>query len=148
MSMGPKNYGLLVTDQRCIFVLEKASKAAVWGALGDYLMTDRKTVDYESLNADELAGREKSVVLKHSKVRDIQIKKSLGAGYILTFWWESKSGKGTFKCTLVPPDSLIDRKKSEGTDRKTATEEYVRDVRMVLEKALPPAIVQNAKWDI
>lgn len=146
-AMGPKDYGLLVTDQRCIFVLEKASKAVLWGALGDALLTDKKSVDYDGRTIDELAADGKSMVINNLQVRGVGIKKSLG-GYVLSFDYEDSNGKvRAFKSTLVPPAELLRQRKEQGVDKKAVSDDYARAARAVLEKGLPQTVARAGSWE-
>ena len=153
-AMGPKEYALLLTDQRLIFVLEHASKAAIVGVLGDALLSDRKAVDYESEDPDKLAADSGNIVIPHSGVKSIGIAKGFSSYTMSTMYTllvdgadpDGKSRK--VKAFLQPSQALVKSKKDDGMNRKTATEDYAKMVRGALEKSLPPRLLQTGEWNI
>lgn len=147
-ALGPKEYGVVLTDQRTIFVLEKASKAMLVGVLGDALLTEKKIVDYENVDLDGLAAGEKNIVITHSSIQQMRIKKGLSS-YTLMVDYAGPGGKSKkVKAILTPPSGMITQKKAEGVGRRAATGEYARAARVALERALPPTIAQRGEWDV
>jgi len=153
-AMGPKEYGVLLTDQRAFFVLEKASRAVVIGVLGDALLTDRKEVNYLNENLDVLAANDKNVVVPYVGIQNIQLKKGISsytlsnAYTLLVDFIDATNTPRSIKAFLQPPQELVKKKKAEGTDRKAVTEEYARNAKKALEQAMPPGVLQRGKWDI
>jgi hypothetical protein len=152
--MGPKDYGVLLTDQRAIFVLEKVSRAAVLGSLGDMLLNDDRQVDYQNENLDQLAADTKNVVVPYVGIQKLHLKKGFSsytmsnAFTLLIDYTDNANKSRSVKAFLVPPDDLIAKRKSEGVDRKAATEEYARNARKAIEQAMPPGALQRGEWDI
>ncbi len=153
-AMGPKEYGVLLTDQRAIFVLERASKAALLGALGDMLLSDDKQVDYKSENIEGLAADSKNVVVPYSGINKLHLKKGFSSytmsnSFTLLIDYLDPANKSrSVKAFLVPPDDLIVKRKAEGVDKKIVSEEYARNARKALEQAIPPGALQRGEWDI
>jgi len=153
-AMGPKEYGVLLTDQRAFFVLEKASKAAALGVLGDALLTDRKEVDYRNESLDVLAANDKNIVVPYVGIQKLQLKKGLSsytlsnAYTLLIDFMDASNTPRSIKAFLQPPQELVKKKKAEGIDRKAVTEEDARSAKKALEQALPPGILQRGVWDI
>lgn len=153
-AMGPKEYGLILTDRRTIFVLEKASKTALLGVLGDALLSDKKQVDYESEDLEKLAADSKSVVVPHADVESIELKSgfssyTMSKMYTLLLEYKDAEGKRrSVKAFLTPPAGLVDGKKSEGQSKKAVLEEYAKSARKAFEIALPPTVAQKGKWDV
>lgn len=153
-AMGPKEYGVLLTDQRAIFVLEKASKAALLGAIGDALLSDKKVVDYKSENLNELAADDKNVVVPYVGIQKLHLKKgfssyTMSSMYTLLIDYLDPSNKSrSIKAFLQPSQEHVGNKKAEGVDRKAATEEYARNARKAIEQAMPPGALQRGEWDV
>ncbi len=153
-AMGPKDYGLLITDRRSIFVLENASKAALLGALGDALLSDRKDVDYAGKNVEELASDARNTVVPHENLQKLHLKKgfssyTMSSAYTLLVDYIDSAGKArSVKAFLVPSNQFLAMKKKEGVDKKTATEEYARSARKAFEQAIGASVTGKAEWDV
>jgi len=153
-AMGPKDYGLLITNQRSLFVLEKASKAALLGALGDALLSDKKTFDYTSEDIEKLASDDHNTVVPHEGIQKLHLKKgfssyTMSSAYTLLLDYTDTAGKSrSVKAFLTPPDEFLARKKNEGVNKKAATEEYARLARKAFEQALGSSAVGRAEWDV
>ena len=153
-AMGVKEYALLLTDQRLMFVLEHASKAAIVGALGDAMLSDRKVVDYESEDLEKIATDSSNIIVPHSGIQSIGIEKGFSSYTMSTMFtllvdYQDSRGKSkTVKAFLQPSQALVKDKKTEGLNRKSATEEYARIVKGALEKSLPPVLLQSGKWSV
>ena len=153
-AMGPKEYALLLTDQRMIFVLEHASKAAIVGVLGDALMSDRKVVDYENEDLNKLSSDAGNIAVEYSNIQSIAIEKgfssyTLSSMYTLLVGSTDPHGKSMkIKAFLQPSQALVNTKKQEGRNRKVVTEDYAKTVKNALEKSLPPGLLQKGDWNI
>jgi len=153
-AMGVKEYALLLTDQRLMFVLEHASKAAIVGALGDVLMSDRKVVDYEGEDLEKIASDSSNIVVRHSSIQSIGIEKGFSSYTLSTMFTllvdfqDSRGKPKKVKAFLQPSQALVKEKKTEGLNRKSATEEYARTVKSALEKSLPLALLQKGEWSV
>lgn len=153
-AMGPKEYGVLLTDQRAIFVLENASKAALLGVLGEALLSDKKVVDYQTENLDALAADEKNVVVPYVGIQKLHMKKgfssyTMSTMYTLLIDYTDQSNKSkSVKAFLQPSQEQMKKKKAEGVDGKGAIEEYAKNAKKALEQAMPPGALQRGEWDI
>lgn len=152
-AMGPKEYGILLTDQRAIFVLEHVSKAALLGGIGDALLTDKKVVDYQGENIDALAADEKNVVVPYSAIQKLHMKKgfssyTMSSMYTLLIDYVDSSNKQrSLKAFLQPSQEQIRKKKEEGLGAKAAIEEYAKNARKAFEQAMPPVALSKGEWD-
>jgi hypothetical protein len=114
-AMGPKEYALMLTDQRLIFVLEHASKAAIVGVLGDRLLSDRKPVDYEDEDLERLAADTSNVVVPHSSIQSIAIERgfssyTMSSMYTLLAEYNDPAGKSKkIKAFLQPSQAHVQR---------------------------------------
>jgi len=154
-ALGPKEYGVLLTDRRMIFVLERASKAVLGVALGGAIgaaiaegAASRRYVDYANEPPEALAADEKNIVVPYVSIRELRMKKSLGS-YSMRVTYTTHEGK-TKKLDSVPaaPADQIAQAKATGVKPKAAQREYVRKVQGALLQALPPVLAQKAVWGI
>lgn len=153
--MGPKQYGLLLTDQRSIFVLESSSKAVVGGIVGGAIgvaiaeaMSDRHAVDYYSCDPKQLALDKKNLCIPHPSVSRIRLKKGI-TGYHLKVEFADDGGKiRKIDATLTMPQELANQRKAQGVKTKDAMAEYAASARHALETALPAGVASIAEWDI
>jgi len=153
-AMGPKEYGILLTDQRAIFVLENVNRAALLGAIGDALLSDKKTVDYQNENIDGLVADEKNVVVSYAGIQKLHMKKgfssyTMSSMYTLLIdYVDSNSKPRSIKAFLQPSQEQVQKKKAEGIGAKAATEEYARNAKKAFEQALPPVALSKGEWDL
>jgi len=153
-AMGPKEYGVLVTDQRTIFALEKASKAALVGVLGDALLSSRKTVDYETAEPEALAADADSIVVPHSQLQRLTLKKgfssyTLSSTYTLLLDYGTPEGRTKkLKAFLVPPSELIAEKKRQGISKEQVHKEYAQAIQRAFQEALPASAALRAEWSL
>ena len=145
-AMGPKDYGILLTDRRTVFVLERASKAVLLGVLGDALLTDKKAVDYSSDRIEALANDSRNMAILHHEVEVVRVRKKLGS-YVLTMEHRNATGKTkTVKAYLTPPQGLVKSKTEGGMSKAQVAEEYATSAMRAFEMALPPTVVQRGEW--
>ena len=153
-AMGPKEYGVLLTDQRALFVLENASKAALLGALGDALLGDKRAVDYQSESIDGLAADERNVVVPYSGIQKLHLKKGFSSYTMCTMYTllidytDANDKSRSIKAFLQPSQEQMQKKKADGLKAKAATEEYARNARKAMEQAMPPGALQRGEWEV
>ncbi|MCJ7488642.1 MAG: hypothetical protein MUO87_00640 [Thermoplasmata archaeon] len=153
-AMGPKDYGILLTDRRIFFVLEKASKTALLGAIGDALLTDKKVVDYPSEDLEKLASDSKNIVVHHHDIESIRMKKgfssyTMGSAFTLLIEHTNMGGKKkSVKAFLVPPEELVGEKSKGGLKRKQIAAEYATSIKRAFETALPPTVMHKGEWEV
>jgi len=151
-AMGPKDYALLLTNSRSIFVLENASKAGVGALLGGVIgaavveaMSERSRPDYSQVDPSAVAADEKNLSIPHSSVRGLVLRKKW-SGYHLRVDYVDDSGKDKkIVGTLALPDELAAMKKAAGVNGAAALEEYAAMARRAVELAMPPGVVQYAE---
>jgi hypothetical protein len=152
-AMGPRDYGLLLTDRRSIFVLETNPKvllgAVLGGAIGAAVaqsVSSRASVDYHGATPDDLAGRSKSIVVPHDSILRLAFRRKLG-GHRLRIEYRREDGKSkTLDSVVVPPAEHLRGSKARGTRPKDATAAYADRVRVAFTRALPPAAAARAEW--
>lgn len=155
-ALGPKEYGILVTDQRTIFVLERKTNAMVGGIVGgaigaiiaDSLTATERKFDYESESPENLAADEKNMVVVHSQLEQIRLKNGF-SGCSLMMKYVNQDGKSKkITAMMTPPQELVARRKGEGVKRKEVLADYARAAQKVFELALPPSVAQRGEWRI
>jgi hypothetical protein len=149
---GPKEYAILVTDQRTILVLEKESKAGLGGALGGAAgsiiasaATKSRSFDYAQLDPQSLAGDTKNITIPHEALQGVRTKKRfIGPVYGLEFRFQTVEGKSkTVKGHLIPPGAHMKQRKQDGTSRKQIYYDYTRKAQDLYQAALSPARFQT-----
>ncbi len=148
-----KEYGVLITDKRSIFVLEKGVSAWASGAVGAVIASaaaSRKSFDYQNASPDELAKMEKSVTIDHDLIRRFSLKKGFWrAAPSLRIEYDTPDGKrGKLKAVLEPPSELMKQKKREGIGRRAVLLEYGGRVKEAYRKALPVTKSTMAEWKL
>jgi hypothetical protein len=157
-ALGPKDYAVLVTDKRSIFVLESSSKAGIAGAFGGVIgaavasaATSRRTFDYENSDPDVLAGDSKNFVIPHQALEKFEVKKGMiGSIYRFTIEHRTPEGKGKkVKGQLIMPNELWKQKKQEGVTGGVANRDYAVKVRELYMRALPASTSATVMdWDL
>ena len=152
-ALGPKDYGLVLTDLRSIFVLEKASKAALGGALGGVIgsaiahaAASRSMIDYDRATPEELARMEKSVVIPHSSIVRISLRRKLGSHRLRIDYVREDGKEKTMEAIILPPAELVSEGKARGMKPRDTVEAYAGQIREAYVRALPPAAAAKAEW--
>ncbi len=152
---GPKNYAVLVTDRRSIFIREvtrKSRSGAVSGESVGRLVSSadasREFFDYEQSDPDLLATDPKNFVILHEWLERIVVKKNMiGSLYRFNIEYLTEDGKGKrVKGSLVPPSEPSSQEQDKMA-RKLAFHDYARKVQEVYRNALPArASATIAEW--
>ncbi len=153
-ALGPKEYGILLTDERAIFVLERASKAGLAGALGGAVgaavaggLADRKYVDYEHEDPERLASDPDNITVPHRAIQSLQMKKTLGS-HVLRLEYLRPDGKSKkIAAQVVPTRELFRQGKETGIRPKQVSADYARKVQEAFRQALPPNVAAGAVWE-
>ncbi len=152
-AMGPRTYGLLLTDQRSIFVLEKESKALLGGVLGGALgaviadaAAAEKRIDYEAVDPDRLAAEKKNILIPHASVEWLRLKR-LGRSFSLSIKYARPDGKAKrLKAHVLPPKTFLESRKAEGVKGGVARREFAAKVREAYERAFPSHLAHRMEW--
>jgi len=147
-AMGPKFYGLVVTDQRSIFVNLLSSKAMMGGILGGavgatigHAMSKERYIDYENADLETLARDEKNIVVPHMMVENLQVKKSMGT-YQLKMKYMRRDGK--VKKVQAVLATTRKEAKMAGMTFKDFSEARGRQLTNAYQKALPLSILMKS----
>jgi len=152
-AMGPKEYAVLVTDRRSIFVLEFKSKAGIGGALGGMIgaaiasaADSRMSFDYENENPEMLASEKGSIAIPHDSLEHVRFKSGM-LGNWMQIEYRSEEGKTKkLGVSLVPPNDYMKEKKDNGVKGKAAMHEYVNEVQSLFRRALPLTAASKVEW--
>ncbi len=153
-ALGPREYGILLTDERTIFVLESSSKAGLGAALGGAVgaavaggLATRKYVDYEREDPERLAADENNFAVPHRAIQNLQIKKALGS-HVLRLEYVRPDGKSKkIAAQIVPTQDLVHQGKAAGLRPRDVSADYARKVQDAFRQALPPNIAARAEWE-
>lgn len=153
-ALGPREYGILLTDERTIFVLESSSKAGLGAALGGAVgaavaggLATRRYVDYEQEDPERLALDPDNIAIPHAAIQSLQLKKTLGS-HVLRLEYVRPDGKSKkIAAQVVPTQDLIRRGKQTGIRPKEVSADYVRKVQDAFRQALPPNVAAGAEWE-
>lgn len=153
-ALGPKEYGVLLTDERSIFVLENASKAGLGAVLGGAVgaavaggLATRKYVDYEHDDPERLASDPDNIAVPHGAIQSLQLKRTL-ASHVLRLEYVRPDGKSKkIAAQIVPTQDLIRQGKATGIRPKEVSADYARRVQEAFRQALPPNVAAGAEWE-
>lgn len=152
-AMGPKEYAVLVTDKRSIFVLELKSKAGIGGVLGGAIgaliasaADSRRILDYENENPEMLASEKGSIAIPHDSLEHVRFKSGT-LGNSMHIKYRTEAGKTKkLEVSLVPPSDYIRERKDTGVKGKAAMQEYVNEVQSLFRRALPLTAAAKVEW--
>lgn len=150
---GVREYGVLITDKRSIFVLEKGVSAWASGAVGAVIASaaaTKRTLDYQNASPDELASMEKSVSIQHDSVKRLRLKKGFWrAAPSLLIEYDDPNGKRKkLKALLQPSGELMKQQKREGKGLKEILLQYATRTKEAYQKALPATQSAQAEWQL
>ena len=153
-AFGPKHYGVLLTDTRMIFVLEKVSRAEMGAVLGGVIgavladATAKKSeFVYADANPEALAKIEKSIVIPNASVRRVKMKAKLGGAYTIRLDYADEAGKER-KLTgiLSPPDEQVSARRANGEKLNVILRDYAVKAQNAFKMVLPLGAAQESEW--
>jgi hypothetical protein len=150
---GPKECGVLVTEERTIFALLKEPKtAAGWvvaGAIGSAVanaVAKERYVDLENTPPDTLACVSGNICVPHNSLEKLKFKKGVTGHRMLMTYRNEKGKKKGLEVALIPTPQYVNRMKASGVKPKKAREEYAKSVQEVYRTALPLSVSTSTKW--
>jgi len=150
---GVREYGLLVTDKRSIFVMELKDSTGLGYSIGGIIgaaiaasARTRRTFDYDTANPDVLGGMPDNVVIHHDAIESLRFK--FGAlGNFIQFKFRTADGKTRkFQVSLFPKKEYFLERKNMGKGRREAIGEYANEVQTLYRRALPLATTTKVVW--
>ena len=127
----PKEYAAVLTDQRTILVHRGGG-----GPFGK--IAGPKGPDPWNEEPQALASRKDSIVIPHSSLRKLGIRKGEKGVFRLELRHEPEGRIAeTVEATLLPPDQAFDDGKKKGLSRDEVTQQYVEAARVALQKSIP-----------
>lgn len=152
-ALGPKGYGVLLTDQRSIFVLRKSSKSGLGAILGGAVgaaiaeaMSDSKSIDYAHTDPNTLAADSKNISIPHLAIQRLRMKKRFAVYRLLLEYTRPDGKKKKLQATLFPPLEQVKEKKTQGIKPKQVAQEYARRAQEAYRRALPSTTAQRSEW--
>jgi len=154
--LGEKDYGVLITDQRMIFVHERTSRLGIAAGLGGVAggviaerLAKRREFVYADGDPETLARIDGSIVISCSAIRYVRIKPSINvaSAYAMRVEYEGENGKKTkFGCMLLPPESELSRRAAEGVKHEDILKEYALTAQGAFKLALSPNVRNSSQW--
>ena len=153
--LGEREYGVLLTDRRMIFVLERTSRvgiaAGLGGAVGAVLaseMATKREFVYADADPDALAKLDGTIVVPDLSVRGVRVRRSFnGVSYAMHIEYASGDGKvKKLNCMLSAPDELMNQRKSDGAKFKVILYEYAKKAQEAFKLALPVGAREESEW--
>jgi len=154
--LGEKDYGVLLTDRRMIFVHERTSRLGIAAGLGGVVggviaerAAKRREFAYADGDPETLARIEGSIVIPGSAIRYVRVKPSMNVpyAYAMRVDYEGENGKMTkFSCMFLPPQSHAEKRAAEGIKHEEILKEYALSAQEAFKSALPPGIRDSSEW--
>ncbi len=146
--LGTRDYGLLLTTSRAIFVLQSASKVGLGGALGGAIggviaakLTTRRTIDPRNAEPELLARDAGSLSVWYAAISSVRIWKALSNTYHLRVDYATPAGmRAKIKGSLDPPPTKVAQNKMRGVGRDETARDYARQVRDAFRRAVPSSV--------
>jgi len=143
---------ILATDRRLIVTFEKPQirfKQGLrnyFGKEADAPPIPPATVDYATVDLDQLGKMPQNVVIPYFVVEKFALHMTLGVASI-DVKYRNEAGKSlTFTAILVPSEPLIKKNKMEGIRRRDTIKKYGQKCQELFKRALPSSLSQNTEW--
>jgi hypothetical protein len=150
---GPKECGVLVTEERTIFALLREPRtAAGWvvaGAIGSAVanaVAKERCVDLGNTPPETLACYSGNICVPHNSLENLKFKKGVAANYMFMTYRNEKGKKKKLEVALVPTPEYIKRMKVSGVKPKEAKKQYAKSVEEVYRNALPLSVSTGTEW--
>ena len=143
-----REYSVLVTDKRSIFILQTPRNRGEPGTLASSL---RRAPDYERVDPELLATDPKNFVIPHQYLEKIELKKgSRGSHYRFNIEYRTPEGKGKkVVCRLILPGESLGQPERDVASERGTEYEYAKRVQELYVRALPPIATEAfAEWDL
>lgn len=153
--LGEKDYGVLLTDRRMIFVLERTSRAGIAAGIGGIAgamiaseMAEKREFVYADADPEALSNIEGTIVIPANSIRSVRVKRGInGVSYSIRIDHTGEDGKDKkLNGLLSPPENLLDRRKSEGVKFKVILEEYAKKAQDAFKMVLPLGVRDSSEW--
>lgn len=153
-----REYSVLLTDRRMIFVMASLSRAhlaaaALGGALGAAVVAGRKDASPTGLShvsseePEALATMEGSIVIPYSAIQEIRLKKYPADYELIVDHRDERGKKDRLRVQVSVPDAYAANARAAGLNNKTMWRNYASEIQAELLRALPPNVAAVARWD-
>ncbi|MEM2838552.1 MAG: hypothetical protein QXE18_00445 [Thermoplasmata archaeon] len=153
-ALGPKDYGILCTNERFIFIRESTSLATlgyfIGGIIGSAIADSaksRKEVDYFNEPIEVLSTSKDAMTVSYSSILSIQVRRRFSE-YNLNIDYYDSNRRKKIRAIITPPDQFVTQKKTEGVRLKDIRRAYAEDVWKAFEKVLPLGVAQKVEVKI
>ncbi len=152
-ALGPKEYGVLLTDRRMIFVLERSSKAMIGGVLGGAIgaaiadaASSKNEFVYADADPEVLARMDKNIVVPTSSIRRMRLKIKLGGNVSFAIEYDEEGKLRKVSGVLTPPDQQINVRRANGEKVKSIVADYAAKSQSAFKMVLPVQALQESEW--
>ncbi len=153
-ALGPRDYGVLLTDRRMIFILEKSSKAIMGAVLGGVIgaviadaATNKAEFVYADADPEVLARMDKNIVIPVSSVKRMKLKLKLGGAVSLVLEYANGEGKAKkLSGLLSPPDQQVMARRGRGEKLNSIVADYAMKTQNAFKLVLPIVAAQESEW--
>lgn len=159
-NLGTKVYDIVLTDQRFIFVLARATKEHVAAGLGSVAggvgrsvavglagaLTPPRELDVVNADPETLAQDWKNVVIAHESIVSLLLVQKWARHRIRIRHMTRGKKPSTLEVFLEVPWDVVKGASKHGVHPKTAIREHMNLIRDTILRAIPPDVAQRAEW--
>lgn len=153
-----REYSVLLTDRRMLFVMASLSRAhlaaaAVGGALGTLVAPGQKDASAQGMahvdaeEPDSLAALGGSLVIPYSNIEELRLKKYPADYELIVDYRDSRGKKDRLRVQVVVPDAYFEQARAQGLDGKTIRRNYASAIQTAVLQSFPPEVAARARWD-
>lgn len=149
-AVGPQFYGLVLTDQRSIFVYTFTDKSVLGGAIGGAVgaaiagakqAKPREPSEYTALDPDVLASEKKNIIVEHDSVSRWELRKQmLDDVYNLLIEYVEEGKVRKLKAIVLDAATVGEKAAWSGAKRKETCLRNARAVQEAYRQALPASL--------
>ncbi len=153
-----REYSILLTDRRMIFVMASLSRAhlaaaAIGGALGALVApaprdaSGQGVAQASSEEPDALAATEGSLTIPYSGLDEFRLKKYPADYELIVDYRDDRGKKDRIRVQVVVPDAYFEQSRAQGIDGKTIRRNYALAIQSTVLQSFPPDVATRARWD-
>ncbi|OGS48778.1 MAG: hypothetical protein A3K68_00125 [Euryarchaeota archaeon RBG_16_68_13] len=140
---GEEEFSVLVTDRRTLFVHEERRKFYFARPEGGHWQPDLRRVDIEPF-----AENPRNVSIPHSVVQRVYLRRVLFHHELYIEYVSPGGSRLRFWAVVRPTPQEAARQQKLGAKWRDIHRAYARNAQIILQRALPPALVQEGGWGL
>ncbi len=150
---GEQEGALLLTNQRSIFVVEKASSRNLGFLVGGWVGAviaeagaKKRKFDYGRIEPQSFAADPNNLVVPHGALQRLEASGGLDELKILLDCVGPAGKSRRLKLTIAPPQEMFSERRFQGANRAAAVSEFGRGIMESYRRAMPPGVFQRTAW--